>query len=58
MEVMLQENLTEIEDQLLEVMKEENPIVALSNVRENTYQGIYCILKLYLLLIKTCSIIE
>ena len=39
MEVMLRENLTEIEGQLLEVMKEESSIVALSNVRENTYQG-------------------
>ena len=39
MEVMLRGNLTEIESQLLEVMKEKSPIVALSNVRENTYQG-------------------
>ena len=39
MEVMLRKNLTEIEGQLLEVMKEEIPVVALSNVRENTYQG-------------------
>ena len=29
MEVMLQENLTEIESQLLEVMKEESSIIAL-----------------------------
>ena len=36
---MLQENLAEIEGQLIEVMKKENSIVALSNVRENTYQG-------------------
>ena len=43
MEVMLRGNLTKIEGQLLEVMKEENPIVALSNVRRNTYQGNYCI---------------
>ena len=35
MEVMLQENLTEIESQLLEVMKEESPIVALSNIQGN-----------------------
>ena len=39
MEVMLRGNLTKIEGQLLEVMKEEKSIVALSNVRENTYQG-------------------
>ena len=32
-------NLTKIEGHLLEVMKEESPIVALSNVRENIYQG-------------------
>ena len=38
MEVMLWESLTEIEGQLLEDMKEENSIVALSNVRGNTYQ--------------------
>ena len=38
MEVMLRKNLVEIEGQLLEVMKEENSIVALSNVRGNTYQ--------------------
>ena len=38
-EVMLQGHLVEIDGQLLEVMKEENSIVALSNVRENTYQG-------------------
>ena len=38
MEVMLWENLTEIEGQLLEVMKEERSIVALSNIRGNTYQ--------------------
>ena len=38
MEVMLRENLTEIEGQLLEIMKEESPIVALSNLRGNTYQ--------------------
>ena len=39
MEVMLWESLAEIEGQLLEDMKEESPIVVLSNVRENTYQG-------------------
>ena len=39
MEVMLRGNLAKIEGQLLEIMKEENSIVALSNVRENTYQG-------------------
>ena len=39
MKVMLRGNLTEIESQLLEIMKEESLIVALSNVRENTYQG-------------------
>ena len=38
MKVMLRENLTEIEGQLLEVMKEEDSIVALTNVRGNTYQ--------------------
>ena len=37
--VMLWGSLTKIEGQLLEDMKEENPIVALSNVRGNTYQG-------------------
>ena len=39
MKVMLRENLVEIEDQLLEVMKEKSSIVALSNVRGNTYKG-------------------
>ena len=39
MEVMLQGNLTEIEGQLLKVMKEESSIVILSNVRGNTYQA-------------------
>ena len=39
MEVMLRGNLEEIEGQLLEVMKEESPIVAFSNVRGSTYQG-------------------
>ena len=39
MEVMLSKNLSKIEGQLLEVMKEERLIVALSNVRGNTYQG-------------------
>ena len=39
MEVMLWGSLAEIEGQLLENMKEGSPIVALSNVRENTYQG-------------------
>ena len=38
MKVMLQGNLTKIEGQLLEVMKEESSIVALSNTRGNTYQ--------------------
>ena len=38
MEVMLWESLTKIEGQLLEDMKEENPIVALSNIRGNAYQ--------------------
>ena len=32
MEVMMRENLVEIKGQLLEVMKEESSIVALSNV--------------------------
>ena len=36
---MLWGNLTEIEGQLLKDMKEESPIVVLSNVRGNTYQG-------------------
>ena len=36
---MLWENLAEIEHQLLEDMKEESSIIALSNIRENTYQG-------------------
>ena len=35
MEVMLRENLVKIEGQLLEVMKEESPIIALSNIRGN-----------------------
>ena len=39
MEVMLRGNLAKIEGQLLEIMKEENSIVALSNVQGNTYQG-------------------
>ena len=39
MEVMLWGSLAEIEGQLLEDMKEESPIVVLSNVRGNTYQG-------------------
>ena len=39
MEVMLWENLTDIEGQLLEVMKEESSIVVLSNIQANTYQG-------------------
>ena len=39
MEVMLWGSLAEIEDQLLEDMKKESPIVTLSNVRGNTYQG-------------------
>ena len=38
MEIILRENLVEIEGQLLEVMKEESSIVALSNIRESTYQ--------------------
>ena len=38
MEVMLRGNLTKIEGELLEVMKEESSIVALSYVRRNTYQ--------------------
>ena len=38
MKVMLWENFAEIEDQLLKVVKEENQIIALSNVRGNTYQ--------------------
>ena len=38
-EVILWSSLTEIEGQLLEDMKEEGLIVALSNVWENTYQG-------------------
>ena len=37
-EVMLWGSLTKIEGQLLKDMKEENSIVALSKVRENTYQ--------------------
>ena len=37
MEVMLRENLVEIKG-VLEVMKEKNLIVTLSNVRGNTYQ--------------------
>ena len=39
MEGMLWGSLTEIEGQLLEDMKEESPIISLSNVRGNTYQG-------------------
>ena len=39
MEVMLWGSLIEIEGQLLKDMKEENSIIALSKVRENTYQG-------------------
>ena len=39
MKVMLWKSLVEIEGQLLEDMKEKNSIVALSNVRENIYQG-------------------
>ena len=54
-EVMLWVSLAEIESQLLEDIKEESSIVTLSNVQGNTYQGNLCILKLYLLLIKTCS---
>ena len=37
MEVMLRKNLVEIKG-VLEVMKEKNLIVTLSNVRGNTYQ--------------------
>ena len=37
MEVMLRENLVEIKG-VLEVMKEKNLIVTLSNVQGNTYQ--------------------
>ena len=37
MEIMLRENLVEIKG-VLEVMKEKNLIVTLSNVRGNTYQ--------------------
>ena len=39
MKVMLWGSLTKIESQLLKDMKEENSIVALSNVLGNTYQG-------------------
>ena len=38
MEVMLWGNLAEFEGQLLEDMKEESSIIALSNVWGNTYQ--------------------
>ena len=38
-EVMLWKSLTEIKGQLLETMKVKSPIVTLSNVRGNTYQG-------------------
>ena len=38
MEAILLESLTKIEGELLEVMKEESSIVALSYVRRNTYQ--------------------
>ena len=37
-EEMLWVSLTEIESQLLEDMKEESSIVALSSIRVNTYQ--------------------
>ena len=39
MGVMLWESLVEIEGHLLQDIKEESPIVALSNVQGNTYQG-------------------
>ena len=59
MKVMLWKNLAEIEGQLLEDMKEEILIVILSNVLGNIYiKVINVFLKLYLLLIKTCSNIE
>ena len=39
MKVMLWESLVKIEGQLLEDMKEESQVVALSIVRGNIYQG-------------------